>query len=119
LDITQDGTAINMRDNIFNAYYAGRAIFDLTNQNQGEVNFVDCETTTDPTDLGEIGRAHVSVTPGTGGGRFSATSIYYDDDEIDTCTWIYRRIRTTDPKILGCPEGAVSGGILESTKHMR
>jgi hypothetical protein len=101
--ITQIGTEVRISMPAVNLLYTGLGFNKTSNTNEGEVTFRLCGITQNPTTEGEMGRAEVGAKSLSLGGKFKATSIFSDGDEVDTCDWNYERISMVNPNVPACP----------------
>jgi len=103
LQITQSGTEVRILMPSLDLLYTGLAFATADDPNKGAVGFRLCGLSDNTSTEGEMGNAKVSAKPLAVNGKFKATSIFADDDEVDTCRWDYKRTSTTDPGLLPCP----------------
>ena len=102
LTMTQIGTEVRIYMASLDFLYTGLAFANAANPNKGAVGFRLCGLSDNTTTAGEMGRAKVRAEPFTLNGKFVATSIYADNEEVDTCKWKYHRISTEDPGVSAC-----------------
>jgi len=103
LTITQSGTEVRIYMDSLDLLYTGVAFANASHPEKGAVAFRLCGLSEDTSTEGEMGNAQVSTKAPPKKSQFQATSIFADDEEVDTCTWKYQRTATADPGVPACP----------------
>src|SRR5262249_55210875 len=100
--ITQSGSSVRIHWETKDKLYAGVSFPVATDPTRNQIGFRRCGVTNDSTNTGEMGRARVIRRSLPEADEFLATSIFTNGNQVDTCSWEYERIATTDPGVHTC-----------------
>jgi len=114
--ISQTGNEIRLAalliDDTLQLTFQGTVIDDVKDpDHKGQAAFTEC-TTTPTSPYQETGRATKIDVRVDDGGKFEATSIFFEvgldgnSPDTGTCAWTYQRVAAEDPGVPSCAEAA-------------